>query len=80
MKEHSGVRQPPDADNGCGPPVSPDFEFSVGRNRLTGSGWRGLIALGLFLGFAAAIFLVSANTVLAPAARQAFPFVHGLLH
>jgi hypothetical protein len=30
----------------------PDFDFRIGKHRcLKGQGWKGLVALGLFLGF-----------------------------
>lgn len=34
-----------------------DYDFVIGRSRLSGSGWRGLLALALFLAFLSSIFV-----------------------
>ena len=42
--------------------TSPDYEFHLGKNRyLRGSGWRGIVALMLFL--SAAVTVVASATV-----------------
>ena len=48
-----------------------DYDFTLGKQRLRGVGWRGLVALGITLVFrteAFAIMVISAKTVEAPAA------------
>ena len=37
-----------------------DYDFTLGKHRLRGTGWRGLAALGITLSLRAAIFAVIA--------------------
>lgn len=54
-----------------------DFDFRIGKNRhLRGSGWRGLVALGMILIFAAA--LVALVSTAATPAFWRLPFVTGI--
>jgi len=63
----------PRAKQGEWPPTAnADFEFKFGRSYLTGSGWRGLAALGLLLAFLATsllAFVASAPTAVSLLSR-----------
>jgi hypothetical protein len=52
-----------------------DYDFTLGRNRLRGVGWRGLVALGLTLALRAATL-----TIITVSARYATAWLAHLLH